>query len=638
MVKGQNQERCLSKRASRLQNNEIEVRGKAEVPRRSHSDAQVSKLKLFMAKRAGQPFVNQDLRLKKTYFVECECSWVNENMMENKTRHLYIWSTSAATWQTWSALESGPGYLCSDCQGTSNHVGYLESCQIIVLHLRPIKASERFPCPTECGNVSISYPFGIGEGCYFDKGYEVICDHSSGTPKAFLPGVNRLELVDILSNDSRAAVRVNVPAIFLNSSSKRTSNIAKSVNLSGTPFCFSTDNKFAAIGCKMRYHQGNGSSLFDGCLSICTCDPTLYAACYDFLCALPRNITHLFNVNTSYLFSQSIPQKCQSVFLVDEHWVNSKYLEDPHDLKDQQEGDLICNISSGYNCSNCPDGYNRLSYRCIKFFNKSNRSNKSRVKFIIIGNIEKMKLFTSKDLEKATDNYNANRMLGQGGQGALSYLHSTASIPIYYRDIKSANILLDDKYRAKVSDFGASRSITIDQTHLTTQVQGTFGYLDPEYFRSSHFTEKSDVYSFGVVLVELLTGQKPIRSTDAEEDKSLARYFIQAMKENRLFEVLDDRVLKEAEKEEIITVAMLAKRCLNLNGRKRPTMKEVAFELRGIRESIGASILQQNCEETDFVDGDITGHDFGRNSSSSGSSLNSVSVSVDADPLISNKW
>ncbi|GAY57216.1 hypothetical protein CUMW_177710, partial [Citrus unshiu] len=187
--------------------------------------------------------------------------------------------------------------------------------QIIVLHLRPIKASERFPCPTECGNVSISYPFGIGEGCYFDKGYEVICDHSSGTPKAFLPGVNRLELVDILSNDSRAAVRVNVPAIFLNSSSKRTSNIAKSVNLSG-----------------------NGSSLFDGCLSICTCDPTLYAACYDFLCALPRNITHLFNVNTSYLFSQSIPQKCQSVFLVDEHWVNSKYLEDPHDLKDQQEG------------------------------------------------------------------------------------------------------------------------------------------------------------------------------------------------------------------------------------------------------------------------------------------------------------
>ncbi|ESR54349.1 hypothetical protein CICLE_v10023424mg, partial [Citrus x clementina] len=306
--------------------------------------------------------------------------------------------------------------------------------QIIVLHLRPIKASERLPCPTECGNVSISYPFGIGEGCYFDKGYEVICDHSSGSPKAFLPGVNRLELLDTLSYDSRPAVRVNVPTISLNSSSKRTSNILKGVNLSGTPFAFSSDNKFAAIGCNMRYHQGNGSSVFDACLSICTCDPTLYPACYDFLCPLPRNITHLLNVNTSYLFSQSIPQKCQSVFLVDEHWVNSKYLEDPHDLEDQREvpavlkwgekigscfegnnsysifcnsdkkgcltqlssghlclcssgydlekgycsGDLICNISSGYNCSNCPDGYNRLSYGCIKVFNKS------RVKFIII--------------------------------------------------------------------------------------------------------------------------------------------------------------------------------------------------------------------------------------------------------------
>ncbi|PIN06198.1 Serine/threonine protein kinase [Handroanthus impetiginosus] len=181
--------------------------------------------------------------------------------------------------------------------------------------------------------------------------------------------------------------------------------------------------------------------------------------------------------------------------------------------------------------------------------------------------------------------------------GALSYLHSAASTPIYHRDIKSTNILLDDKYRAKVSDFGTSRSVAVDQTHLTTRVLGTFGYLDPEYFQSSQFTEKSDVYSFGVVMVELLTGEKAVSSVRAEEGRNLAKHFLHTVEENNLFDILDARVLKEGKKEEIMAIAELAGRCLHFNGRRRPTMKEVAVELEGIQRLKESSILMQNQDE-----------------------------------------
>ncbi|KAF4357417.1 hypothetical protein G4B88_009736 [Cannabis sativa] len=167
--------------------------------------------------------------------------------------------------------------------------------------------------------------------------------------------------------------------------------------------------------------------------------------------------------------------------------------------------------------------------------------------------------------------------------GALSYLHSSASFPIYHRDIKSTNILLDEKLRAKVADFGTSRTIPLEQSHLTTLVYGTFGYLDPEYFQTSQFTDKSDVYSFGVVLVELLTGQKVISTTRDVEGRSLATHFLMTMKKNSLFDIIDAQVLKTASKEEILIVANLAQRCLHFCGKNRPTMREIVMELEMIQ-------------------------------------------------------
>ncbi|KAF8032169.1 hypothetical protein BT93_D1180 [Corymbia citriodora subsp. variegata] len=181
--------------------------------------------------------------------------------------------------------------------------------------------------------------------------------------------------------------------------------------------------------------------------------------------------------------------------------------------------------------------------------------------------------------------------------GALSYLHSSASIPIYHRDIKSTNILLDDKYHAIVADFGTSKSILADQTHVTTRVQGTFGYLDPEYFQLGQFTDKSDVYSFGVVLVELLTGQEPIAFLGEDNERNLASYFLLSMNENRLFDIVDTQVLKQGEKEGIVAFANLVRRCLKLHGKMRPTMKEVAVELERIRMLENPAIKDGHTQE-----------------------------------------
>ena len=182
---------------------------------------------------------------------------------------------------------------------------------------------------------------------------------------------------------------------------------------------------------------------------------------------------------------------------------------------------------------------------------------------------------------------------------ALSYLHSAASMPIFHRDIKSANILLDNNFNAKVSDFGASRLVPIDQTQIATLVQGTFGYLDPEYFQTGQLTSKSDVYSFGVVLAELLTGQKPVCFNRTEEERNLAMYFLLAMKENRLLQVVDNRILKEGREEQLTAIARLVKHCVRLKGEERPTMKEVVVELRGLRGFQEHPWVISNIEETE---------------------------------------
>jgi serine/threonine protein kinase len=191
---------------------------------------------------------------------------------------------------------------------------------------------------------------------------------------------------------------------------------------------------------------------------------------------------------------------------------------------------------------------------------------------------------------------------------ALTYLHTAASISVFHRDIKAANILLDDSLTAKLSDFGASRSVAINQTGVTTVIQGTYGYLDPEYYYTGRLTEKSDVYSFGVILVELLTREKPASQVRFPDGGNLAANFMKIMQEKRLFEILDPQVLVEGKKSEIKAIAALAEACLNLKGDERPTMRQADMKLEnlmGLRKRSKKSghqlTAQRLCENEEFL-------------------------------------
>lgn len=182
---------------------------------------------------------------------------------------------------------------------------------------------------------------------------------------------------------------------------------------------------------------------------------------------------------------------------------------------------------------------------------------------------------------------------------ALAHLHLATKVPIIHRDVKSSNILLDKSFTAKVSDFGASRPMPYNQTHVTTLVQGTLGYMDPEYFQTSQLTEKSDVYSFGVVLIELLTREKPISESDVKMDevRSLPLHFSTLFHQNRLFEIVDSQVAEEAGMRHAKTVAQLALRCLRLKGEERPRMIEVAVELEALRRLMKQHSVLKSEEE-----------------------------------------
>eukprot|EP00249_Psilotum_nudum_P020932 c27905_g1_i5 orf=868-2091(-) len=169
---------------------------------------------------------------------------------------------------------------------------------------------------------------------------------------------------------------------------------------------------------------------------------------------------------------------------------------------------------------------------------------------------------------------------------ALTYLHVYADKPIIHRDVKSSNILLTENFRAKVADFGFSRAgpSDFDATHVSTQVKGTAGYLDPEYLKSYQLTQKSDVYSFGILLIEMLTGRRPIEQDRPIEERITIRWAFKKYLDGKILDLLDPNLEKtSAAQMAIEKMSELAFQCSAPTKQDRPTMKRVAEHLWAFR-------------------------------------------------------
>nr|XP_045085592.1 wall-associated receptor kinase 5 [Aegilops tauschii subsp. strangulata] len=192
------------------------------------------------------------------------------------------------------------------------------------------------------------------------------------------------------------------------------------------------------------------------------------------------------------------------------------------------------------------------------------------------------------------------RIVNEAAEG-LAFLHSYANPPILHGDVKTSNILLDENYMAKVSDFGASIIAPTDKAQFVTMVQGTCGYLDPEYMQTCCLTDKSDVYSFGVVLLEILTGEEPLKLEGPEVCRSLSSSFLLAMKGNNLDNMLDNQIKGHENMELIVGVADLARQCLEMCSDNRPSMKEVSEELSRLRKFSRHPWIQRDTETDSFL-------------------------------------
>ncbi|XP_044503355.1 probable receptor-like protein kinase At2g42960 [Mangifera indica] len=162
-----------------------------------------------------------------------------------------------------------------------------------------------------------------------------------------------------------------------------------------------------------------------------------------------------------------------------------------------------------------------------------------------------------------------------GTAKALAYLHEAIEPKVVHRDIKSSNILIDSEFNAKVSDFGLAKLLDSGESHITTRVMGTFGYVAPEYANTGLLNEKSDIYSFGVLLLEAVTGRDPVDYGRPANEVNLVEWLKMMVGTRRAEEVVDPSLEVKPTARPLKRVLLVALRCVDPDADKRPKMSQV---------------------------------------------------------------
>ncbi|KAK3028417.1 hypothetical protein RJ639_039627 [Escallonia herrerae] len=174
--------------------------------------------------------------------------------------------------------------------------------------------------------------------------------------------------------------------------------------------------------------------------------------------------------------------------------------------------------------------------------------------------------------------------IAQGAASGLAYLHKEPNI--VHRDVKTSNILLDERFEAHLADFGLSRLLHPYDTHVTTDLVGTLGYIPPEYSQTLTATFRGDVYSFGVVLLELLTSRRPVEVGKGKNCRDLVSWVFQMKSEMREEEIFDSQIWDKVREKQLLEVLGVACKCLDQDPRRRPSIDQVVSWLNRVEVAV----------------------------------------------------